>query len=96
MTASNLPLRGVQGKGVLSVGCFGWYPNEEGMIWFIKEVLPRLRKKVLSPEITVAGNEIGRLWSGKLKRAGFGFILTYQNILPFSRWIPYLDIPPVK
>ncbi len=62
--------QGVSGKGVLSVGCFGWYPNEEGMIWFIKEVLPRLRKQVPSPEITVAGSEICRSLGWKFKQSG--------------------------
>lgn len=85
--------QGGSGKGVLSVGCFGWYPNEEGMIWFIKEVLPRLRKQVPRPEITVAGSEIGRSLSGKLKQGGIRVYPDIPDILPFLQNARLLIVP---
>ena len=85
--------QGFNGRGVLSVGCFGWYPNEEGIIWFIEEALPRLRKKMPSLEITVAGSEISRSLVWKLKQSGIRIYPDAPDILPFFQNARVLIVP---
>ena len=47
-------------------GAMDWYPNEEAMMFFIAEILPRIRSEV--PEVTVA--IVGRNPSVRLRAAG--------------------------
>ena len=46
-------------------GSMDWYPNEDGVIWFLQEVYPLIRHKVESATFTV----IGRNPSARLKAA---------------------------
>jgi polysaccharide biosynthesis protein PslH len=85
--------QGVAGKEILSAGCFGWYPNEEGMMWFVNEVLPRLREQVPGPEITVAGSEIGCSLGEKFKQSGIRICPDVPDMLPFLQNARLLIVP---
>jgi glycosyltransferase involved in cell wall biosynthesis len=37
------------------VGSMDWYPNEDGMKWFLKEVYPRIRRAVPTSSLTIVG-----------------------------------------
>lgn len=39
------------------VGSMDWYPNEDGMIWFLREVFPLIRAKFASARLTIVGKK---------------------------------------
>ena len=39
------------------VGSMDWYPNEHGVIWFLREVYPRVQQKIASATLTIVGRE---------------------------------------
>jgi glycosyltransferase involved in cell wall biosynthesis len=49
-------IKGKQGNRLLFVGGFNHLPNEEGVVWFIEEVLPLVREKLPSAKVDVAGS----------------------------------------
>src|SRR5262249_61595304 len=42
-------------NNLVFLGAMDWLPNEDGMLFFADEVLPRLRKLVPTAQITVVG-----------------------------------------
>lgn len=40
---------------IVFVGSMDWYPNEDGLVWFLTEVLPRLRKHNAEVSLTIVG-----------------------------------------
>lgn len=81
------------GKGILTVGSFGWYPNREGLIWFVDKVLPLLRKKFPEEIIRVAGSEMAPSLCRKLKRQGIDVHADVPDILPFLQEARLLFVP---
>lgn len=80
-------------KGLLSVGAFGWYPNQEGLLWFLAEVLPLLRKKAPAVTVRVAGSGIGPSLFRKLARQGIEVHPDVPDILPFLQKSRLLFVP---
>jgi glycosyltransferase involved in cell wall biosynthesis len=64
-------------------GAMDWYPNEEAMLFFIAEILPRIRSEV--PEVTLA--IVGRNPSARLRAAGAAAKIritgTVDDVRPF-------------
>ena len=81
------------GKGILTVGSFGWYPNREGLMWFVDKVLPLLRKKFPEEIIRVVGSEISPSLCRKLKRQAIDVHADVPDILPFLQEARLLFVP---
>lgn len=55
-TASVTPVRFHPGsQNVLHMGTMFWPPNVEGVMWFVREVWPRVREKVSGASFTIVG-----------------------------------------
>ena len=78
---------------ILAVGCFGWYPNEDGMRWFMEAVLPGLRMMQPRLVIRVAGSEIGPSLGRKLRKCGFFVYPDVPDVLPFLQHARLLVVP---
>ena len=85
--------RGAAGKEILSVGAFGWYPNGDGMTWFVDEVLPLLREASPAVKIRIAGSDISRALRRKMERQGFEVHPDVPDILPFLQKARLLFVP---
>lgn len=81
------------GKGLLTVGAFGWYPNRDGLIWFVEEVLPLLRDRFPEEIIRVAGSGFGMGLRRKLARQGIDIFPDVPDMLPFLREARLLFVP---
>jgi polysaccharide biosynthesis protein PslH len=81
------------GKGLLFVGTFDWYPNREGLLWFMDEVLPLLRKHSPTVTVRVAGSGIRLPLRRKLERAGIEIHSDVPDILPFLQEARLLFVP---
>lgn len=81
------------GKGLLTVGSFGWYPNRDGLIWFVDKVLPLLRSRFPEEIINVAGSGIGMPLRQKLARRGIDVFPDVPDMLPFLREARLLFVP---
>jgi glycosyltransferase involved in cell wall biosynthesis len=55
LTGLKAPCNGATGHDMLFVGS-AWVPNVDGMRWFIREVLPKVRRQVPSARLLVAGH----------------------------------------
>jgi len=80
-------------KEILCTGAFGWYANRDGLIWFIKAVLPLLRERCADATIRVAGSEIGSSLTRKLKKCGVLVHPDVPDILPFLQAARLLVVP---
>lgn len=55
------------------IGALDWYPNQEGLMWFLQMVWPTLKKKVPRMECHVAGRNAPRWLIHRLKHRGISF-----------------------
>jgi glycosyltransferase involved in cell wall biosynthesis len=86
-------VRELPGKGILTVGSFGWYPNREGLMWFIKNVLPLIRKKYSEEVIRVVGSGISLSLRRKLERQRIDVHSDVPDVLPFLQEARVLFVP---
>ncbi len=42
-------------KNLLFIGDLCWYPNKDGIYWFLKEIYPDLRKKIQNIKVNIVG-----------------------------------------
>lgn len=55
-TSSYIPTYAPEGRPtVFHLGSLQWHPNRQGLEWFVKEVLPRVRQEIPSVQVVVAG-----------------------------------------
>ena len=47
-------------KTLLFVGLLSWRPNRNGLLWFLKKVLPLIKKKIPQVQVLVVGKEIDK------------------------------------
>lgn len=77
-------------EGILFVGTLSYYPNQEGLIWFVEKVLPILTTRLQAaenagvsfPKIRVAGANPPPLLSARLAQAGIELLANPESILP--------------
>jgi glycosyltransferase involved in cell wall biosynthesis len=81
------------GKGLLTVGAFGWYPNRDGLLWFMEKILPLVRKQIPSVAVRVAGSGIDLPLRRKLEKRGIGVCADVPDILPFLQEARLLFVP---
>jgi len=85
--------RGTVGKGLLCVGAFGWYPNREGLLWFLEKVLPLLRDKSPASAVRVVGSGIDPMLFRKMEGRGIEVRADVSDILPFLQEAHLLFVP---
>ncbi|MFO7570498.1 MAG: glycosyltransferase family 4 protein [Smithellaceae bacterium] len=85
--------QGLPGRGVLTVGSFGWYPNQDGLMWFVDQVLPLLRKAFPGEIIRVAGSGIGRTLRKRLAHQEIRVFPDVPDMLPFLQEARLLFVP---
>lgn len=80
-------------KKLFFVGLLTWYPNKQGIEWFIKEVFPDLKKKI--PEITldVVGDYSPKWKLPKLHLAGVAFHGYVRDISKFWQQASIFIVP---
>ena len=78
---------------LLTTGSFGWYPNREGLLWFLDEVLPVLRRENPSLLIRVAGSGIDSWFRRILAGKGIQIHPDVPDMLPFLQEARLLFVP---
>lgn len=81
------------GRDILVLGSFGWYPNKEALIWFIEEVLPLLRSESPDAVIKVVGSGIDHRFSCRLAQQGIEVHADVPDSLPFLQQARLLVVP---
>ena len=49
-----------QPNTLIYTGSFGYFPNHEAMLWFIREVLPLVQAEIPDAQLTITGNRAGK------------------------------------
>jgi len=70
-------------KRLVFVGSMDWEPNEDGILWFCRDIYPLIRKQM--PGVTL--NVVGRNPSSKLQR-----VVSGDSSVQITGWVP--DIRP--
>ncbi len=83
----------VRAPELLFLGCLGWAPNRAGLDWFLRAVLPALRRRVPATRVRVVGSELGRCLAWRLRRHGVAAHADVPDVLPFLQRARLLVIP---
>lgn len=76
------------------VGSMDWYPNEEGVIWFLREVYPRIRMKVASTSFKIIGrNPSARLETVVASQPGVELTGRVPDVRPFLAEAELVVVP---
>ncbi len=78
---------------LLTTGSFGWYPNREGLFWFVDEIMPLLKREIPSLRIHVAGSGIDFRFRRILSRKGIRVYPDVPDMLPFLQGARLLFVP---
>ena len=69
---------------ILFVGTMSWMPNEEGVLWFIKKVVPLLRNKNLKFKLYIVGKGAGKeicSYNNNVDIEVLGFVESIDNYI---------------
>lgn len=80
-------------KEIIAVGCFGWRPNAQGILWFVEYVLPYLKRRLPDYKVRVIGSDIGSRLARKLYQSGCYTNPNVPDILPFLQEARVLIVP---
>ncbi len=72
------------GKTLFFVGTLDYFPNDEGLRWFVKEVLPEI-KGDNRPPIVVAGSNPSQELKKLLEENGIKVIANPESVLPYLK-----------
>ena len=73
------------------IGVWSWAPNEDGLAWFAKEILPRLRERGLS--VGVAGKGVSAATARRLRRGGATLLGYVENVADFYGSVKVIAAP---
>ena len=68
---------------VACIGSFAWYPNSQGALWFLNEVLPHLRKYEPTCSIRFVGSGIGVRLARAIRDRGCAYSANVPSTLPY-------------
>jgi len=78
------------------VGSMDWMPNVDGVVWFVDEVLPRIRKKLPQCSVAVIGRKPGREVTKLAERdAGIRITGTVADVRPWL-WGSKVAVVPLR
>jgi sugar transferase (PEP-CTERM/EpsH1 system associated) len=76
------------------VGSMDWYPNEDGVIWFLQEVYPRLRKENREVNLAVVGrNPSARLLQIAASEPGVEITGRVDDVRPYLAQASVVVVP---
>ena len=78
---------------IVAVGCFGWQPNVQGLLWFLDEVLPDLKKRRGDCRIRIVGSKIGKALKRRLLENGCMVNSDVPDVLPFLQQARVMMVP---
>ena len=55
-TSAYVPVRQIAGRPLVFTGVMDYWPNVEGMIWFVERILPRVRQRVPGTQLYIVGS----------------------------------------
>lgn len=67
-------------REVVFLGSMDWYPNEDGMRWFIDAILPRLRERAPDVAVTIVGRNPSAQFSSMAQAHGVGVTGTVEDV----------------
>ena len=80
-------------KEIVTVGCFGWHPNVQGLLWFLDEVLPDLKKRRPDCRVRIVGSKIGKDLKRRLLQKGCMVNNDVPDVLPFLQQARVMMVP---
>jgi glycosyltransferase involved in cell wall biosynthesis len=81
------------GQTVGHLGALDWIPNQEGILWFLKEVWPLVREKVPQAEFNLAGRNASPEFTSRVKSLGARFMGEIHDTGAFLRGQSVMVIP---
>ena len=89
------PPSGRARRGVVVTGVFDYAPNEEGALWLVNEVWPRVRSRRTAATLTIAGaNPTARLRRAAQPHRSITITGSVPDIRPFL-WDARLGVAPI-
>jgi len=74
-------------------GAMDWFPNIDGITFFVREVLPRIRQRVPLAELWVVGRNPSESLMGRLGGNGVRFTGTVDDVHPYLAWARLVVVP---
>jgi len=79
---------------VVFVGSLDWYPNEDGISWFLREVFPHIRREVGNASLTIVGrNPSPRLQKLQAKEPCVEVTGTVSDVRPYLARAEVVVVP---
>lgn len=78
---------------LMFTGSMDWQPNEDGIGWFLDEVLPRIRARIPSVTLTIVGRNPSTRLVAAAQRAGAGVTGTVDDVRPYMAEAPVYVVP---
>ncbi len=79
---------------IVFIGSMDWYPNEDGIFWFVKEIFPRIRQAHARANLTVVGrNPSQRLLSAVRTGSSIEITGTVNDVRPFLAHAQAVIVP---
>ena len=70
-------------KTLVFSGSMDWYPNEDAVVYFMKEILPRIRREIPAATLTVVGRNPRSELCAAAARAGVRVTGTVADVRPY-------------
>jgi glycosyltransferase involved in cell wall biosynthesis len=93
MKATEVPKLEIQTPVVAHLGALDWLPNQEGLLWFINKVWPRLREVYPDIEFHIAGRNAPNWFEKKLNIDGVKFHGEIDDAEDFLKSYPVHIVP---
>lgn len=83
------------GKTLFFPGTLNYFPNQEGILWFIRKVLPLLKLKLREslPKIVIAGSNPNPFLIKQLKRAEISLHINPSSMIPYFSEASIVFVP---
>lgn len=81
------------GRSLVFTGAMDWAPNADGVAWFVREVLPRIRRRLGDASLTVVGRNPAPAMVRALGGHDVRFTGTVDDVRPFLRAASVVVVP---
>jgi polysaccharide biosynthesis protein PslH len=78
---------------VVFVGAMDWYPNEDGVRWFMKGVLPRIRAQIPAATFTIVGRRPSASLIAEGAAQGVAVTGTVEDVRPWIETASLVVVP---
>lgn len=80
-------------EALVFVGSMDWFPNDDGMMFFIEAVLPRIRREVPGISLTVVGRDPSRRLRNAAANAAVRVTGTVSDVRPYAAEAAVFVVP---